>query len=191
MKPLLPILAAAGLLALAVPASAQNAGQIANVRAGANCPRCNLFQADLSGKVLKGRNLAGARLRQADLSLAEMNRTSFAGGDLRDVNFYGGVFGGASFAGSQPDQRQPGRRLSGRGQFPGGHPDRREPLGGRDGPGRGPDPGPAEPGLRRSVHPFATRAFRAFLPLNFRHYRDLSGAWGSSVPNRNPHGRLS
>ena len=100
MKPLLPILAAAGLLALAAPASAQNAGQIANVRAGANCPRCNLFQADLSGKVLKGRNLAGARLRQADLSLAEMNRTSFAGGDLRDVNFYGGVFGGANFRGA-------------------------------------------------------------------------------------------
>ena len=100
MKPLLTILAAAGLLIAAAPASAQNAGQIAKVRAGANCPRCNLFQADLSNTELKGKNLAGARLRQADLSLAEMNRTSFAGGDLRDVNFYGGVFGGASFAGS-------------------------------------------------------------------------------------------
>lgn len=100
MKPLLPILAAAGLLTLAGPAVAQNASQIAQVRGGASCPRCNLFQADLSGAVLKGRNLAGARLRQADLSLAEMNRTSFAGGDLRDANFYGGVFGGASFAGA-------------------------------------------------------------------------------------------
>jgi uncharacterized protein YjbI with pentapeptide repeats len=100
MKPLLPILTALGLLALAAPAFAQNAGQIANVRAGANCPRCNLFQADLSGKGLKGRNLSGARLRQADLSLAEMNGVSFAGGDLRDVNFYGGVFGRASFAGA-------------------------------------------------------------------------------------------
>ena len=97
----LPILAAA-LLALtsAAPALAQNAGQIASVKRGAHCPRCNLFQADLSGAVLKGKNLAGARLRQADLSLAEMNRTSFAGGDLRDVNFYGGVFGGANFSGA-------------------------------------------------------------------------------------------
>ena len=104
MKPLLPIFAVVALAPLALmgaaPALAQNAGQIANVKAGASCPRCNLFQADLSGAVLKGKNLAGARLRQADLSLAEMNRTSFAGGDLRDVNFYGGVFGGASFAGA-------------------------------------------------------------------------------------------
>lgn len=107
MKPLLSPLAlglAAGLLALGTPAMAQNAGQIAKVRAGASCPRCNLFQADLSGATLKGRNLAGARLRQADLSLAEMNRTSFAGADLRDVNFYGGVFGGASFAGANLSQ---------------------------------------------------------------------------------------
>ncbi len=99
MKTTAPLVLAAALL-LAAPAMAQNAGQIAKVRAGANCPRCNLFQADLSNTELKGKNLAGARLRQADLSLAEMNRTSFAGGDLRDVNFYGGVFGGASFAGS-------------------------------------------------------------------------------------------
>jgi len=97
----LPIFAAALLvLAGAAPALAQNAGQIASVKRGANCPRCNLFQADLSGAVLKSKNLSGARLRQADLSLAEMNRTSFAGGDLRDVNFYGGVFGGSNFAGT-------------------------------------------------------------------------------------------
>lgn len=95
----LPILAVALLvLTGAAPALAQNAGQISSVKRGAHCPRCNLFQADLSGAVLKGKNLAGARLRQADLSLAEMNRTNFAGGDLRDVNFYGGVFGGANFS---------------------------------------------------------------------------------------------
>ena len=99
MKPIASLLAIA-TVAFAVPAMAQNAGQIASVRAGASCPRCNLFQADLSGLGLKGKNLAGARLRQADLSLAEMNRTSFAGGDLRDVNFYGGVFGGSNFAGA-------------------------------------------------------------------------------------------
>ncbi|CAN5414122.1 pentapeptide repeat-containing protein [soil metagenome] len=98
MKPTAPFLLAAALLLAPVPAAAQNAGQIAKVRAGAHCPRCNLFQADLSNTELKGKNLAGARLRQADLSLAEMNRTRFTGGDLRDVNFYGGVFGGASFA---------------------------------------------------------------------------------------------
>lgn len=100
MKPI-ALLAAATLgaaLFAAHPVSAQNAGQIAAVRNGANCPRCNLFQADLSNLTLKGKNLAGARLRQADLSTAVMNRTSFAGGDLRDVNAYGAVLSGASFA---------------------------------------------------------------------------------------------
>ena len=87
-------------LALAGPAAAQNAGQISQVRAGANCPKCNLFQAELGGLTLKGKNLAGARLRQADLSLTIMNRTNFAGADLRDVEAYGGVFSSASFAGA-------------------------------------------------------------------------------------------
>ncbi len=92
--PLLFLLA----IALAAPAAAQNAGQIAKARAGASCPGCNLFQADFANVQLKGRNFARARLRQADLSASVMNRTSFAGADLRDVNAYGGVFGGASFA---------------------------------------------------------------------------------------------
>lgn len=82
----------------ATPALAQNAGQIARVRAGAHCPGCNLFQADLSSLTLSGRNLTKARLRQADLSTVVMNRANFSGGDLRDVNAYGAVFGGASFA---------------------------------------------------------------------------------------------
>ncbi|ATC31812.1 pentapeptide repeat-containing protein [Caulobacter vibrioides] len=100
MKPIAQFAAAALGVALvaATPASAQNAGQIAAVRNGAHCPRCNLFQADVSNLTLKGKNLAGARLRQADLSTAVMNRSSFASGDLRDVNAYGGVFTGASFA---------------------------------------------------------------------------------------------
>jgi uncharacterized protein YjbI with pentapeptide repeats len=97
MKPI-ALLAAVAALAVAVPASAQNASQIASVRNGASCPRCNLFQADLSNLELKNKNLAGARLRQADLSTAVMNRTSFAGGDLRDLNAYGAVLTGASFA---------------------------------------------------------------------------------------------
>jgi len=83
---------------LALPASAQNAGQIARVQAGAHCPGCNLFQADLANRTLNSKKLAGARLRQADLSAAVMNRTDFSGGDLRDFEAYGGVFGGASFA---------------------------------------------------------------------------------------------
>lgn len=99
MKPLL-LLAAVGLALTAAPALAQNAGQIGRARAGANCPGCNLFQADFANAELKGRNFARARLRQADLSASVMNRTSFAGGDLRDVNAYGGVFSGANFAGA-------------------------------------------------------------------------------------------
>jgi uncharacterized protein YjbI with pentapeptide repeats len=97
MKPI-ALLAALASLALATDASAQNAGQISAVRNGASCPRCNLFQADLSNLELKNKNLSGARLRQADLSAAVMNRTSFAGGDLRDLNAYGAVLTGASFA---------------------------------------------------------------------------------------------
>lgn len=100
MKPNALLVAALLGLALSVassPVSAQSAGQIAAVRNGAHCPRCNLFQADLSNLILKSKNLTGARLRQADLSTAIMNRTSFAGGDLRDVNAYGALFSGASF----------------------------------------------------------------------------------------------
>ncbi|WP_333587557.1 pentapeptide repeat-containing protein [Phenylobacterium sp.] len=85
-------------------AQAQNAGQIAQVRQGAHCPKCNLFQADLGGRELRGRNLSGARLRQADLSLAIMNRSNFAGADLRDVEAYGALFASASFAGADLSQ---------------------------------------------------------------------------------------
>lgn len=93
-----PLVLLTATLLLAGPALAQNAGQIAHARAGASCPKCNLFQADFGGVELKGRNFAGARLRQADLSLAVMNHASFAGGDLRDVNAYGGVFSGSNFS---------------------------------------------------------------------------------------------
>lgn len=85
-------------LALASPAAAQNAGQIARVRAGAACPRCNLFQADLANLTLKRRNLAGARLRQADMSAAVATGARFVGGDLRDLNAYGAVMGAADFS---------------------------------------------------------------------------------------------
>ena len=95
----LAALSLAGALA-AAPAGAQNPVQIEHAKAGASCPRCNLFQADFSNLELKGRSFAGARLRQADLSTAEMPHTDFAGSDLRDVNAYGAVFGGSNFAGA-------------------------------------------------------------------------------------------
>lgn len=91
-------LAALALGVGALPAQAQNAGQIERVRGGAGCPGCNLFQADLSGFEGDGRNFSGARLRQADLSLVVMNRTRFSNADLRDVEAYGGVFSGSNFA---------------------------------------------------------------------------------------------
>lgn len=93
-------LALLAVMLLAAPAVAQNASQISQVRAGAHCPKCNLFQATLGGLTLTGKNLSGARLRQADLSLTIMNRTNFSGADLRDVEAYGGVFSSASFAGA-------------------------------------------------------------------------------------------
>jgi uncharacterized protein YjbI with pentapeptide repeats len=85
---------------IAAPAFAQNPRQIASVRAGHNCPGCNLFQADLSNSELQHKNYAGARLRQANLSVTEMNGTNLSRTDLRDVNAYAGRFTSASFAGA-------------------------------------------------------------------------------------------
>ena len=88
------------LLATAVPARAQNPVQIARARGGANCPRCNLFQADFANVEVRGRSYAGARLRQADFSAAVMKHVNLAGTDLRDLNAYGAVFTGSSLAGA-------------------------------------------------------------------------------------------
>ncbi|HEX4180312.1 MAG TPA: pentapeptide repeat-containing protein [Caulobacteraceae bacterium] len=91
------LLAFAALISLAAsPTLAQNAAQVARAEGGASCPGCNLFQANLYNKDLRGRNYAGARLRQADMSLSVFNHVSFAGGDLRDVNGYGALFSGAN-----------------------------------------------------------------------------------------------
>ncbi|MFW2341272.1 pentapeptide repeat-containing protein [Brevundimonas sp.] len=86
--------------ALPEPAMAQNASQIARVRAGNSCPGCNLFQGDFSYMEARGLNLSGARLRQANLSLSVMNRTRFTNADLRDVDAYGAVFSSARFGGA-------------------------------------------------------------------------------------------
>jgi uncharacterized protein YjbI with pentapeptide repeats len=85
-------------LALASPALAQNATQIARARGGASCPGCNLFQADFANLELKGKSFARARLRQADFGAAVMNYTSFVGADLRDLNAYAAGFLAANFA---------------------------------------------------------------------------------------------
>lgn len=100
MKAILTFTLAAILATAALPAAAQNAGQIARVRGGASCPGCNLFQGDFGGLEARGLNLSGARLRQADLSLAVMNRTRFSNADLRDVEAYGGVFSSSNFSGA-------------------------------------------------------------------------------------------
>lgn len=102
MRRLLAVVTAAALAspALVSPALAQNAGQIARVRAGASCPGCNLFQADLANLELKAKNFSGARLRQADASGAVLSRTRFAHGDLRDFNAYGAVMTGADLRGA-------------------------------------------------------------------------------------------
>ncbi len=96
------LLASLVVLTLEVPGSAlaQNAGQIARVKAGANCPSCNLFQADLGKLVLTGRNYAGARLRQADLSLGTFTSTRFSHVDLRNANLFGVLAGHADFSGA-------------------------------------------------------------------------------------------
>lgn len=100
MKPILTAVIVLAVTAAALPAAAQNAGQIARVRGGASCAGCNLFQGNFSGLQARGLNLGGARLRQADLSLSVMNRTRFSNADLRDVEAYGGVFSSSNFSGA-------------------------------------------------------------------------------------------
>lgn len=94
------VIAALAVLALASPALAQNASQIARAAGGSSCPGCNLFQAEFNGLQATGLDFSGARLRQADLSLTVLNRARFNRADLRDVNAYGGVFSSASFSGA-------------------------------------------------------------------------------------------
>jgi uncharacterized protein YjbI with pentapeptide repeats len=94
------ILAALAVFALAAPAVAQNAGQVARAVGGSSCPGCNLFQAEFNGLQATGLDFTGARLRQADLSLTVLNRSRFNRADMRDLNAYGAVFSSASFAGA-------------------------------------------------------------------------------------------
>ena len=98
MKRIVPALLAASFIS--APAMAQNAAQVSNAQNGANCPHCNLFQADFNNRNLKNKNFAGARLRQSDMGLGIFNGTNFAGADLRDINGSAALFGRANFAGA-------------------------------------------------------------------------------------------
>lgn len=97
------IQAAAAVLCFALgasPAAAQNPVQVARARAGASCPRCNLFQADFADRTLSGRDFTGARLRQADASAAVMTGARLGHADLRDLDAYGTLLGRADLHGA-------------------------------------------------------------------------------------------
>jgi uncharacterized protein YjbI with pentapeptide repeats len=84
--------------AVAAPAFAQNASQIASVKAGRSCPGCNLFQADFDYEDISGKNLSGARIRQSDMSLSTADRANFSRADLSLANMYGIRATGTNFA---------------------------------------------------------------------------------------------
>lgn len=97
MKRIVLALLAASFIS-APHAMAQSAAQVSSAQNGANCPRCNLFQADFNNRTLKNKNFAGARLRQSDMGLGIFNGTNFAGADLRDINGSAALFGRVNFA---------------------------------------------------------------------------------------------
>lgn len=79
----------------ALPAAAQDAGEIARVKAGEACSGCNLFQANLAYRDLEGIDVSGARLRQADLKLSTLDRANLSGADLSIANLFGARLTGA------------------------------------------------------------------------------------------------
>lgn len=86
--------------AIATPAHAQDALEIARVQRGSACPGCNLFQADLNYKVLSGRSFARARLRQAEMVAITLDKANLRGADLSFVNAFAGRFLHADFSGA-------------------------------------------------------------------------------------------
>ncbi len=100
VHPLAVAFVAVAMAAATTHAAAQNVAQIKRASGGDNCVGCNLFQADFSGKTLKGKTFSHARLRQADLSLGVFTASRFDHADLRDVNFYGALAGHADFTGA-------------------------------------------------------------------------------------------
>ncbi len=108
------------LLTLAAPASAQGVsdtgGPIVSqaqrdviaerVRGGASCPRCDLFQIDLSYQDVEARDFSGARMRQSDLSLISADGSRFRGANLSLVNAFGGRFAHADFTNANLNHTQ-------------------------------------------------------------------------------------
>ena len=96
MKHAIIALAAA---AFALPAMAQNAGEIEKVRqGGASCVGCNLFQADFSYREMPNVNLSNARLRQSDLTVAVLDGANLSGANLSITNAYGVRMTGANLS---------------------------------------------------------------------------------------------
>lgn len=81
-------------------AIAQNAGQIANVKAGQSCAKCNLFQADLAYAEGTGLDLSAARLRQSNLALSTYEKVNLSGADLSVSNLFGARFNQTNFGGA-------------------------------------------------------------------------------------------
>lgn len=95
------IWAGPGVMAVGVTAAhAQDALEIARVKRGSACPGCNLFQADLSFRVLSGRSFARARLRQAEMVAITLDRANLRGADLAFINAFAGRFLHADFSGA-------------------------------------------------------------------------------------------
>lgn len=97
-------LLAIAITTFAAPAMAQNANQIASVKAGRSCIGCNLFQADFDYENISNRNLSRSRLRQADMTAAEADRSNFSRADLSIANLYGIRATGANFSGANLSQ---------------------------------------------------------------------------------------
>ena len=83
---------------VSAPAFAQNASQIASVKAGKSCKECNLFQADLAYRDGANLNLSGSRLRQANLSLSTYDGVDFSSANLSVANLFGARFNHCDFS---------------------------------------------------------------------------------------------
>lgn len=94
------VLATLSIALIALPAYAQNANQIAAVKAGKSCPGCNLFQANLDYEDLSRRNFSGARLRQSDMTISTADYTNFSKTNLSIANLSGVRATGANFSGA-------------------------------------------------------------------------------------------
>ena len=77
---------------------AQDAAQIAAVKAGKSCATCNLFQADLSYAEGTKMDLSKARLRQSNFALSTYDQVNLTGADLSVSNLFGARFNQANFS---------------------------------------------------------------------------------------------